>query len=203
MAGPPCAGKSTYVRERAAPGALVLDQDVIGRKAMLLGLAQIHRVTGEVWVIRCVPGQDERARFARSIGADDVVLLCPAIEELHARADARPNPKATRLAIRKWFLKEHGLSVPKSVHRTGGRARAVRAATFAEKGTTCVICGHEGATESGHVVSLADDPGQALSSAGREPVHGTSARCPTCGRACNQEQGRRHASEMFRPTLSW
>lgn len=181
----------------------MLDQDVIGRKMMLRSLANIHRADGEVWVIRCAPGREERARFAREIGAHEVELLVPPLDVLIERASRRPNPVAVEQAIQKWMLKEHGLSRPRSKHRTGGQARRVRAETFALKGTVCAICGHDGATESGHVISLADRPGQALSVEGREPVHGTSGRCPVCHRACNQEQGRRPADEMFRPRLAW
>jgi predicted kinase len=32
--GPPCAGKSTFVQERALPGDVVLDFDVIARRGV-------------------------------------------------------------------------------------------------------------------------------------------------------------------------
>lgn len=203
VAGPPCAGKSTYVREHASPGALVLDQDVIGRKAMNRHLAAIHRTVGEVWIIRCAPGEMQRAALARRLGCDDVVLLCPDIETLHERAASRDNPAAARQAIRNWMLKEHGLSVPKGAHRTGHRARLVRAETFERYGTTCWICGHEGAGESDHVVPLSNQPGQALTVSGRRPSHGSNSRCATCGRACNQERGASRMSDVFVPNVEW
>jgi 5-methylcytosine-specific restriction endonuclease McrA len=203
VAGPPCAGKSYYVREHASPGALVLDQDVIGRKAMNKGLASIHRTTGEVWVIRCAPGELARAGLARRLGCDDVVLLCPDVETLHARAAARPNPVATRQAIRSWMLKEHGLSVPRGAGRTGHRARQVREQTFERYGRTCWICGHDGAGESDHVVPLAEDAGLALVVENRRPAHGSSSRCPTCGRACNQERGTKKVGSVFVPSSEW
>jgi len=203
VAGPPCAGKSTYVREHAAPGALVLDQDEIGRKAMNRGLASIHRATGEVWVIRCAPGAEARARLARSLGCDEVKLLCPPMEELERRAFERVHPERELAAIRKWMLVEHGLSVPKGAHRTGRRARRVREQTFEEYGDICHICGHAGAGESDHVETLSSRPGQLLTVSGRRPAHGTSARCPTCRRACNQERGASSMSKVFVPKGAW
>lgn len=203
VAGPPCAGKSTYVREHASPGALVLDQDVIGRKAMNRHLAAIHRTAGEVWIIRCAPGEMQRAALARRLGCDDVVLLCPGIETLHERAALRDNPAAARQAIRNWMLKEHGLSVPKGAHRTGHRARLVRAETFERYGTTCWICGHEGAGESDHVVPASVGADLTLAVGNRRPAHGSSSRCPTCGRACNQERGVKASSSVFVPSSEW
>ena len=203
IAGPPCAGKSTYAREHASPGALILDQDVIGRKAMNKHLAAIHRTTGEVWIIREAPGELQRAALARRLGCDDVVLLCPDIETLHERAAARPNPAVVRRAIRNWTLKEHGLSISKGVGRSGHRARQVRDATFRMHGTTCWICGHEGARESDHAVPLSADAGLALVVENRRPAHGASSRCPTCGRACNQERGVKPVSSVFVPNTEW
>lgn len=203
VAGPPCAGKSTHVREHASPGALVLDQDVIGRKAMLRHLARIHSTTGEVWVIRCAPGPEARARFARSIGADDVVLLCPDESTLSERAAARPNPAGARQAIRAWMLKEHGLTRVRSAHRSGARARRVQRETFEVHGDTCWICGHGGARESDHVVPLSSAPGQPLVVDGRLPAHGANARCPVCGRACNSERGAKPKDQVFVPKVAW
>lgn len=203
VAGPPCAGKSTYAKSNATPGALILDQDVIGRKAMNKHLAAIHRTSGEVWIIRCAPGELERAALARRLGCDETVLLCPDLETLHERAARRSNPAAVRQAIRNWMLKEHGLSVPKGAHRTGHRARQVRAQTFEVHGTTCWICGHEGAGESDHAVPVSVDAGLALAVENRRPAHGTSSRCPTCGRACNQERGAKPASSVFVPAVEW
>lgn len=71
---------------------------------------------------------------------------------------------------------------------------------FALYGTVCVICGHEGAGDAGHNVALATDPDQPLDPTTMRPTHGVLSRCPTCRRACNQEQGTRPLAEAAMPT---
>lgn len=73
--------------------------------------------------------------------------------------------------------------------RKGGSWRRARALCLAAS-DICHLCGHGGAGEADHhPLSIAelldaglnpDDP-QHL-----KPAHGTSARCETCGIACNQ-----------------
>ena len=76
VAGPPCAGKSTYVRHRARPGDLVLDQDVIGARAMAAGMRRVAAMTdGTAWVIRCAPGPTRRAELAAELGLPYVYSL--------------------------------------------------------------------------------------------------------------------------------
>lgn len=204
VAGPPCAGKTTYVREHADDGDLVLDQDAIGPRAMQRGIAALGRETRDVWIIRCAPGPEQRARLAHALGADRVELLLPDPHELERRAMCRPEPHRVLMAIRKWHLAEAGLSGKvRGAHRGGRQARAVARETFAVYGTVCWICGHEGAGESDHVVPLSSDAAQALTVGGRRPAHGTSARCPTCGRACNQERGASMATDVFVPKTVW
>lgn len=106
VAGPPCAGKSTYVRQRAKPGDLVLDQDVIGARAMVAGLRQVAAMTsGTAWVIRCAPGPTRRAELAAQLRAE-VVLLRPDDAVLFARAAARANPRRAIQAVRDWIRRE-------------------------------------------------------------------------------------------------
>jgi hypothetical protein len=199
VAGPPCAGRADYVREHMTPGALVIDRRVLGHKTYHRRVSDLGRTTGEVWVIEGAAGPDARANLARRLGADEVVVVCPDEATLLSRATTG----ADRVGIRNWLVKEHGLSRVRSPHRSGHLAREVRAATFVTYGTVCVICGHDGATESGHVVSLAVAPDQPVSAEGRRPVHGGSAPCPVCHRACNQQQGTRSMDATFRPRSAW
>jgi predicted kinase len=122
VAGPPCAGKTTWVRQHAQPGDLVLDADNIARR---LGStdqwqhAQPHRQAaqdvmwqqmaavrampaGTAWVIRAVPDPAERARLAHWLRATTVVVLLPPAPVLMGRAGRRPHPYRTRQAIRYW-----------------------------------------------------------------------------------------------------
>lgn len=117
VAGPPCAGKTTHVRQHAVPGDLVLDQDRIGTAAMNRGLAHIAAMThGTAWVIRCAPGPRRRAELARRIRATDVLLLRPDRGELMARANQRPHPRQHVSAILSWLATEQR-NPPASSHR--------------------------------------------------------------------------------------
>src|SRR4051812_27437058 len=94
IAGPPCAGKTTYAAAHARPADLILDQDVIGATAMTRALRALATMTtGTAWVIRCCAGPARRLAFATSIRATDTVLLTPDRATLVARAARRPNPR--------------------------------------------------------------------------------------------------------------
>lgn len=106
VAGPPCAGKTTYVADHAQPGDLVLDQDVIGPTAYDRALDQLVAEPRPAWVIRCLPGPTAREAFAQRIGATRTVLLQPDTEVLIARAAARPEPARHTAAVRSWLARE-------------------------------------------------------------------------------------------------
>lgn len=104
VCGPPCAGKTTYVRVRARPGDTVLDADVMGQRAMA---AALHRpLTGRVWVIRCCPGARARQELVAWIKADAVVVLQPETSVLMRRAHARQHPGRHVMAILAWLRAE-------------------------------------------------------------------------------------------------
>lgn len=76
--------------------------------------------------------------------------------------------------------------------RSGGRWRAARLAVLERDAGICRHCGHGGAGEADHYpLSLAQ-----LRALGEDPdspdhlvaAHGTSARCPVCHAACNQDR---------------
>lgn len=107
VSGPPCAGKSTYVAERAAPGDRVLDQDVLGFFQFGKALADVIAMTdGTAWVIRCLPGPANRDAFARRIGATERVHLLAPEAELTKRAAHRPDRLRHIQAVRTWFHRE-------------------------------------------------------------------------------------------------
>lgn len=103
MCGPPCAGKTTWVREHAQPGDTVLDADVIGQRAMSKALR--GRLSGRVWVIRCCPGARARQILAAQLGAE-VVLLVPEERVLLARAMRRTHPRRHVMAVKAWLRTE-------------------------------------------------------------------------------------------------
>ena len=121
VCGPPCAGKTTWVRERAQAGDLVVDYDDIARRlgsprqhdhgpryhrrveaVIARALAGIEAGRHErAWVIRSLPSTTERDALARRLSASVVVLDEPD-EVLHERARRRDNPSRTIRAIREW-----------------------------------------------------------------------------------------------------
>jgi hypothetical protein len=125
VAGPPGAGKSTYVAERAQPGDVVWDYDTVmaalsgqplyerpGRlhelvmalRPIVIGQAlQLH---SRVWVIASAPSVEERDEWRRS-GAH-VVLLLAGIDELVERTSSRDQADEWALAIGRWWKRYRG-----------------------------------------------------------------------------------------------
>jgi predicted kinase len=105
VTGPPCAGKTSYVRQHAQPGDLVLDRDALrGERQMRDGLHRVAEMRdGQAWVIRCLPDPAERAALAREIHADEVLVLLPPREQLSIRARARPYAAGEFAAIDRWL----------------------------------------------------------------------------------------------------
>jgi hypothetical protein len=84
----------------------------------------------------------------------------------------------------------------------------------AGNGTMCHICGHQGATEADHLVTVAEDPNQAHHWTTMRPSHGVNPRAghpgpchhPDClainngkPRACNQGRGKGSLADQARP----
>ena len=127
--GAPCSGKSTYIRERATYGDIVIDLDRIAlafmpegsehhdypehvracaRKARLAVVDEAARwgrtSTHTAWIIDSNAGSKGRARW-RAIGADVVKLdVDPAT--CHERA-SRERPDHVHRIIDEWFMR-HG-----------------------------------------------------------------------------------------------
>ena len=127
VCGPPCAGKTTYVADRAMPGDTVLDIDVLAR---LNGSDRDHGHEGRyyraaqteyealcavvktsdatAWVIRGAPEPEARQKLADACGATRIIVLLPPRGVLYDRAlerDAKVTCSAvdTMRAITKWF----------------------------------------------------------------------------------------------------
>lgn len=154
VAGPPCAGKSTYVAQHREPDDVVLDQDAMGAKDYNQAIAQLERrkPDTQTWVIRCLGGQSKRDAFARRIGADDVALLRPTESELLTRATQRPNPRRNIRAVQHWLRQEatdeqprvrEGKPRPASQRgpgRVGKGIEQLRKQVFSQE-VICWICG--------------------------------------------------------------
>ena len=116
VSGPPASGKTTYIKDNAKPGDIVIDLDSImtslrpgythwsgaldsglfnqairQRNAML---AQLKRETGErAWFIISAPTEAERSWWAKKLGGK-TLLLHPGIDECKRRALDRGTPQA-------------------------------------------------------------------------------------------------------------
>lgn len=122
VTGPPCAGKTTYVRQRAGESDIVVDLDLIAAelgspkswnhapelrtRADTIARRRMRQARdmadGTAWVVRSVPNPGERARLAQWLAADRVLVLLPDTGTLTARMRARPQPGRTLRAVNQW-----------------------------------------------------------------------------------------------------
>ena len=121
ITGPPCAGKSTYVKEHAEEGDLRVDYDLI---AQALGAVNSHAAEGAVkqaafdaregairaalryrdaesWIIHTTPSE-EHMKLYEDAGAD-IVELDPGYDVCMERAKRDGRPQQTIDGIEKWY----------------------------------------------------------------------------------------------------
>lgn len=136
ITGPPCSGKSTYVREHAKPGDVRVDFDAIAqtlgaavahgseglpracafkaRTAVINHLLE-HHDEGEAYVIHTSPAQWQVEAYERA-GAEFVELDAD-LETCLERAEQDGRPEGEADAIRQWFAEreqgEKGAPMPK------------------------------------------------------------------------------------------
>ena len=126
ITGPPCAGKSTYVRENAKSGDLRIDYDII---AQALGAENSHAAEGlvrqaafdaregaiqtalknadaESWIIHTSPSA-EHMKLYQEAGAD-VVALDPGYDVCMERAKQDGRPQQTIDGIEKYYSGKKG-----------------------------------------------------------------------------------------------
>ena len=126
ITGPPCAGKSTYVKDNAKSGELRIDYDAI---AQALGAENSHAAEGivkqaafdaregaiqtalknadaESWIIHTSPSE-EHMRLYEEAGAD-VIALDPGYDVCMERAKQDERPQQTIDGIEKWYAGKKG-----------------------------------------------------------------------------------------------
>lgn len=124
--GPPCAGKSTFVKENAKENDLRVDFDLL---AECLGNSKKHEATGlikeaafkaregaietalknpdaESWIIHTSPTKAQMAAYEKA-GAE-IITLEVSKEECLARAERDGRPQTTIDGINKYFAEEKG-----------------------------------------------------------------------------------------------
>ncbi len=140
VVGPPCAGKSSFVRESAVAGDVVIDYDLLAQAfgssathdapkdvrevafaARAAAIGQVlNGIDTNAWIIHTSPAAAQMEDY-KAAGAE-VVVLDPGIDVCLARAVADERPERTEAAIRKWYEssastepaeKHGGLSYPK------------------------------------------------------------------------------------------
>jgi predicted kinase len=112
ITGPPCAGKSTWVRERAKPGDVVVDLDrialaltsedtphheyprhirklAVACRTVAVGYALAYSRTGDSYVIHAKPSGKQKSTYVRA-RAQFVELSAPIEELMRRAAEQRP-----------------------------------------------------------------------------------------------------------------
>ena len=124
VAGPPCSGKTTYVKERALPEDAILDWDTIyteiagpGPRPAPVGWDRVRQATElefrrrwdamtTGWVIRCAPHKQHRSIMRKQRGARSIVLAVPVAECIRRLMldDTRPDKDAWVNEIWRWWM---------------------------------------------------------------------------------------------------
>lgn len=112
VVGPPGAGKSTFVRDRAADADLVVDLDDIrasvGSEATAKALqkrleADAREHGGDVWIVRTLADAQARAEFAARVGVDETVVMDTDAEIAKARVLDRDGSDEKVPVVDKWW----------------------------------------------------------------------------------------------------
>lgn len=219
VTGPPCSGKSTYVRERAAPGDIVVDYDLLAqaltiggtpydpsdpvrwtaiaaRAAAVRTAIVWHQRGYTAWVIHTRIPHGELARYERE-GAHIVRLDAP-LEVLHARA-AQARPARWRQLIDEW-TPEAPPSPRRRRERQPSRSHTDPEMRKGRKGRpyrrwqATVLARSRVCWICGHDGADSADHIVPLTRGGAptDPDNGAPAHhqpCPTCGRRCNSSRG--------------
>ena len=148
ISGPPCSGKSTYVREHAQDGDLRVDYDLI---AQALGATNSHAAEGlvkqaafdaregaiktaiankdkESWIIHTSPSEDHMKMYEEA-GAE-FVRLDPGYDVCIERATHDERPQQTFDGIEKWY------------EGRKGQRKMVKTKTFEVKADNGTITGY-------------------------------------------------------------
>ena len=110
IAGPPGAGKTTYIRKHAKPNDLIVDLEELEKHTGNRKTAAEYRVylenqpytKGDVWIARTLPDPRDRATFARTHGIDKTITLTAPPQVLKERTSTRDGNDTLHAAIDRW-----------------------------------------------------------------------------------------------------
>jgi hypothetical protein len=113
ITGPPCSGKSTYAREHAKPGDIIIDFDLLAqalgspvgyghppqiayvaakaREGAIREAICQHRKGCVVWIVDTYPAPERRRQYA--IAGAKVISCTASKDELHRRAEEHRPPE--------------------------------------------------------------------------------------------------------------
>lgn len=112
VCGPPAAGKTTYVKEKAGENDLVIDldslravygDDVRAKHARKSLEASVGDYDGDVWVIRTLASGERRTDAAKRLGATETVVIATPAELAKQRAAKRDPNKDLSEPIDRWW----------------------------------------------------------------------------------------------------
>lgn len=216
VTGPPCAGKSTYVRERRSPGSVVVDFDALAvalgsdtshmcegdiRKAAFEARGAVIRAAhryGEVWVIHTSLNAHAMREYQGATFHD----LNPGIDECIRRAREDGRPSGTIEQISAWYANNGDVraNARGNVRTRNGAARRKARARLRAEGRPCWICEAFGrpasidySLPSGHPFSFEVDELVPVSLGG-SPID--YANLAAAHRRCNQWRGNKTVAEV-------
>lgn len=113
VCGPPGAGKSTFVDQRAQPGDVVVDLDRIRATGVsdataerIRGYLEDHareHEDGDVWIVRTLAEAKEREGFASTVGAEETTVLATPAVIAKQRASSRDGSPDKDNTIDRWW----------------------------------------------------------------------------------------------------
>lgn len=124
ITGPPCSGKSTYIREHAAPGDLIVDYDDIvealgGKRYEADGLIRDAAVAARKSAIMSAMGGETDAWIVDTVHKEkfsedeEVIELDPGQDICIERAKADERPQSTFDGIEAWYSGKKGNTMEK------------------------------------------------------------------------------------------